>query len=187
MLTQATGSKKVPAEGVEPVEGDIAFEMTRIYENRGFATRMNISCVVIAVAVLFGCWELVGAYRSESPAGTNLLFALLFLGGAVYATKQIRDTAMDSVSSLDVDMTTRSASIILWRPFSSKVITGSLDRLTDWQFQLRSGRVRTPILTAHHPDYPRPLEFELRPGTAVSEELRKLAPDAVAAFEKRAG
>lgn len=159
--------------------------MTRIYENSGLATRMNVSCVVIAIAALFGAWELWSAYRAGGDSGTNYLFALFFFGGAAYAAKQLRDSVSDSVVSLDADTATGEAVITLWRPFSAKKITGPLDRLTDWQFQVK-GRTRTPILTAHHPDYPRPLEFELRPGTAVHENLRKLAPEAVAAFERAA-
>lgn len=161
--------------------------MTRIYENRGFATRMNVSCVVIAVAVLFGCWEFFGAYRAPSDSSMNLLFGFFFIAGAFYAAKQMSDTAFDSVTSLDADMATKESNITLWRPFSKKTITGSLNRLTDWQFQTRSGRVKTPILTAHHPDYSKPLEFELHPGRPLNEELKKLAPEAVAAFEKRIG
>jgi hypothetical protein len=160
--------------------------MTRLYESRGFAVRMNISCVIIVGAAAFGCFELLQAYRFPEAASSNLLFALLFFVGAAYSVKQIRDGAIDNVVSFDADMATRQSAVTLWRPFSRKTIAGPVDRLTDWQFQVRSGRVRTPILTAHHPDYPRPLEFELRPGAAIHEELRKLAPDAVAAFERKA-
>jgi len=161
--------------------------MTRIYENRGFATRMNISCLVIVGALLFGCWELFAVFRSGGESSTNLLFAVLFFGGGAYSIKQLRDTAFDTVVALDADPVAHHSLLTLWRPFSSKTIAGPLDRFTDWQFQTRSGRVRTPILTAHHPDHPRPLEFELRTDVAISEELRTLAPEAVEAFERRSG
>jgi len=163
--------------------------MTPIFRNRGLATRMNISCVVIGFAALFGCWELWSAYGAGQGAGTNMLFAFFFIGGAVYAGKQIRDGSLDSVVSLDADMATREASVVIWRPFSKVTLAGPLDRLTDWQFQMKGkGRVRTPILTAHHPDYPRPLEFELTKATTpLSRELKALAPDAVAAFERAGG
>jgi hypothetical protein len=161
--------------------------MNRIYENRGFATRMNISCAVIAIAVVFGCFEMIGALRGGSGSNTNLLFGFFFIAGAIYATKQLSDTAMDSVVAFDADKATGQSELTLWRPLSKKVISGPLDRFTDFQFQMRAGRMRTPILTAHHPDYPRPLEFELQPGQPISDELKALAPEAVAAFEKRAG
>jgi hypothetical protein len=159
--------------------------MTRIYENRGFATRMNVSCVVIAIAFIFGCWEIWMAYRAGPDAGSGYFFALFFIGGALYAVKQLSDSASDSVVALDADTATGEATVSLWRPFRTKQLTGPLDRLSDWQFQTKSGRVKTPLLTAHHPDYPRPLEFELRFGVPVSDALRALAPDAVATFERR--
>lgn len=162
--------------------------MTRIYQNRALATRMNLSCAVIVFAVLFGFWELYTATRGGPGAGTNVLFGFLFIAGALYAAKQTRDTSFDSVASLDADVATREAKVAIWRPFSTKMLAGPLDRLTDWQFQMKGGRVKTPILTAHHPDYPRPLEFELSKSTTpLSNELKTLAPDAAAAFERALG
>jgi len=158
--------------------------MTRIYDNSGFKTRMNVSCVVIVIAALFGCWELWTAYRSGGESGMNYLFALFFIGGAIYAANQIRDTAFDSVVTFDADLASGTADVVMWRPFSEKRIAGPLGRFTDWQFQMKTGRARTPILTVHHPEHPRPLELELRPGVPVSKGLRSLAPDAVAAFER---
>jgi hypothetical protein len=160
--------------------------MTRIYENRGFATRMNVSCVVVAFAFAFGAWEIWMAYRAGPDAGSGYLFALFFIGGALYASKQLSDAGSDSIVALDADMTTREATVSLWRPFRTKQLTGPLDRITDWQFQVKAGKARTPLLTAHHPDYPKPLEFELRPG-AITDDLRRLAPDAIAAFERPRG
>jgi hypothetical protein len=157
--------------------------MKRIYENPGFARRMNVSAVVVVIAFAMGAWELVMALRADNP-GSGFLFAALFIGGGIYAGRQILSDHANNVVALDADMATRQASISIWRPFSAKKIPGPLDRLTDWQFQRKGARVKTPILTAHHPDHPRPLEFELRPGAPVGEELRALAPDAVAAFER---
>ena len=159
--------------------------MKRIYENTGFTRRMNISAVVVVVAFLMGAWELVMALRAEDP-GSGFLFAALFIGGGIYAGRQILSDHANNVVSLDADMTNGQASISIWRPFSAKKIVGPLDRLTDWQFQRKGTRVKMPILTAHHPDHPQPLEFELRTGSQISEELRALAPDAVAAFERSA-
>jgi hypothetical protein len=157
--------------------------MKRIYDNRGFVRRMNVSAVVVVIAFVMGAWELVMALRS-SDSGSGYLFAALFFGGGFYAGRQILSEHANDVVALDADMTTRQANISIWRPFSAKRVAGSLDQLTDWQFQRKGTRVKTPILTAHHPDHPQPLEFELRPGGPVSAELRALAPEAVAAFER---
>jgi hypothetical protein len=158
--------------------------MTRIYANRGLARRMNFSVVIIAGAVLFGCWELWSAYRGGSD-GMNFIFALFFLGGAAYAWKFIREGASNAVTWLDADLETRQSRAALWRPFSSKEIAGPLENFTDWQLQKRAGRVPVPMLTAHHPDYGHPLEFELGPGIVIDDAFRALAPDVMAAFEKR--
>jgi hypothetical protein len=156
--------------------------MKRIYENTGFTRRMNVSAVVVVIAFVMGAFELVMALRADDP-GSGFLFAALFIGGGVYAGRQVLADHANNVVALDADMTSRQASISIWRPFSSKKIDGPIDRLTDWQFQRKGTRVKLPILTAHHPDHPQPLEFELRTGAAVSDELRALAPEAVAAFE----
>jgi hypothetical protein len=158
--------------------------VTRLYQNAGYGTRMNLSCVVVAIAALFGVWELWSAWRAGGSDVTNYLFAAFFIGGAIYAAKQLLDGAANTVVALDADMSTRQAVITLWKPFSSKTISGSLDEFTDWQFQTRPGRGRTPLLSTHHPRHPRPLEFELTPGSRVSQELQALAPEAVEAFER---
>lgn len=159
--------------------------MKRLYENRGYGVRMNASCIVIVLAALLGVYELWSALRGGSD-GTNFLFAALFIGGGIYAGRQLLAISANAVVALDANMATRRAAVTLWKPFSSTKISGSLDDFSDWQFQLRPGRVRTPMLTAHHPSHPQPLEFELKPGGAVAAELRELAPEAVAAFERGA-
>ena len=107
--TTKVGTKEMGAAIVEEFRETRRASMTRIYENRGLATRMNVSCVVVAIAFLFGLWELWSAYRAGGSSGTNYLFALFFIGGGVYAAKQLRDSVSDSVVSLDADMATREA------------------------------------------------------------------------------
>src|SRR5262245_41670334 len=109
--------------------------------------RMNIACVVIAIAALFGVWELWTAYRAGGSDGTNFLFAAFFIGGAIYAAKQLRESAENSVVTLDAEMSTRQAVVTLWKPLSARTISGTLDQFSDWQFQTKPGRVRTPLLT----------------------------------------
>jgi hypothetical protein len=161
--------------------------VTRLYDNSRMARRLNISLAVIAIAVLFGCYELLSAFRAEGDASEYYLFALLFFGGAAYAARQLFDSVADSVMTLDVAQQSREAGVSFWRPFGARKIGGSLDQLSDWQFQMKGPRSPAPILTAHHPGHPRPLEFELRREIPITEGLRALAPEAVAAFERRAG
>jgi hypothetical protein len=161
--------------------------VTRLYDNSRLARRMNISCAIIAFAVAFGFYELWEAFRAEDDASHRYLFALLFFGGAAYAAKQLSDSVTDSVMTLDVDEESREAVISFWRPFGSRKISGPAGRLTDWQFQMKGPRAPAPILTAHHPAHPRPLEFELGKNIPITDGLRALAPEAVNAFERRAG
>lgn len=159
--------------------------MKRVYENRGFLRRMNFAALVTVLAFLLGCWEAWSAYNGSGD-GMNGLFALFFFGGAAFAVKHFRDNAV-TVSSLDVDPATGEARAILWQPLSRKEIAGPVARFTDWQLQKRAGRVPTPIVTAHHPASPRPLEFELGRGIVLTDEFRALAPEAIAAFERAGG
>lgn len=160
--------------------------MERVYENPGFAKRMNASCVVIVVAVLFGLFELWSAWQRPEGAQTNYIFALFFIGGAIYASKHIREAGAHTVTSLDLDAAAGRAVVNLWKPFGRKRLEGPSADLRDWQFQVRSGKVRAPILTVHHPAHSRPLEFELGPGMKVSDTMRGLAPEAFEAYERRA-
>lgn len=157
--------------------------MTSIYRNTALARRMNISCVVVVGAILYGLWELWAAYRAGPNAGYGYLFGVFFVGGGIYGMKQIRDESFNMVVALDADVATGASVVSIWRPFAAKRIAGRLDGLTDWRFHISSGRVPVPMLLADHPGHPRPLQFELRKG-AVSEALRSLAPEAVAAYER---
>src|SRR4051794_21420543 len=106
--------------------------MKRLYENRGYATRMNASCLVVVFAALFGVWELWSAWQAGGSDGTNYLFAALFIGGGIYAGRQLRDASANTVVALDADPATRRAAVTLWKPFSSNTISGSLDNFADW-------------------------------------------------------
>lgn len=163
--------------------------MTSIYANNAFSRRMNASSVMIVVAILFGFWEL---WRALNPgpdgAGYGYLFAALFIGGGVYAIRQIRNDYSDNVVRLDGDGSSGRGVVTIWQPFMSKRIDGPLDRLTNWRFheEEQKGNVRLPMLLAEHPDHPQPLKFELGGKIAISEELRALAPEAVSTFEAKA-
>jgi hypothetical protein len=160
----------------------------RIYSNRAFLRRMNASAAVVVIAFLFGFWELWTVTQAEKAgeAGTGygLIFAALFIGGGFYAMRQLLADYSDVVVAIDAGEA-QSAVISVWRPFVSKRIVGPLDRLTNWRFEMKTERnITTPMLLADHPNHPKPLQLELGKGIAISDELRALAPDAVAAFEK---
>lgn len=162
--------------------------MKRIYSNRASLWRLNISAAVVVIAFLFGFWELWNVTQAgkagEAGTGYGLIFAALFIGGGIYAMRQMLVDNADTVVAIEADEAGRSV-IRVWRPFVSKRIAGPLDRLTNWRFDTKTERnITTPMLLADHPDRPKPLQLELGKRIAVSDELRALAPDAVAAFER---
>jgi len=162
--------------------------MTRIYANPGFARRMNISSAVTLFAILFGFWELWAALNAgPEGAGYGFLFAALFIGGGIYGMRQILADGADMVTALDVSESSGQATISLWRPFAPKRLEGSLDSLSEWRPYAKVARnFRTPMLLADHPAYPRPLQFEIGRGIALTEQFRALAPEALASLEESA-
>jgi hypothetical protein len=159
--------------------------MTRIYENRAFARRMNISAGVTLVAIIFGFWELWAAFRpGPEGAGYGFLFAALFIGGGIYGTNQVLSEGKDMVVSLDADETGANGTISIWKPFGSKRIEGRLDRLSEWRPYARQVRgMRTPMLLVDHPAHPRPLQFEVGSGIALSDRFKALAGEALEGLE----
>lgn len=158
--------------------------MTRIYENRNFSRRMNISVAVTLFAVLFGFWELWAAIRAgPEGAGYGFMFAALFIGGGIYGFNQINTEGSHMVTALDLDEATGEAVATVWRPFSPKPVAGPLTAFTEWRPYTKQARsVRVHMLLADHPGYPKPLQFEIGSGVSMHERFRALAPEALAAF-----
>lgn len=163
--------------------------MTRIYANPGYAWRMHGSTVVVVLALVMGLWEVWRAAQAgPEGAGSGWLFALLFLGGGAYALRQMYSDYCDTVVRIEHDGS-GEGTVTLWRPFLPKRITGRLDRLSDWRFEQKTlkANLRVPMLLADHPEHPRPLQLELGKGITISDGLRRMAPEAVAAFEQPGG
>ena len=161
--------------------------METIYVNTGFLRRMNLSAGVVVAAFLFGFWELWSAMNpGPTGPGYGFLFAALFIGGGIYAMRQLLVDHAGTVVRLDVDKAANAVVLYLWRPFRSQQVKAGLEGLSDWRFENRTVRanVQVPTLVADHPDVPQPLHFELGKGVELSKELRALAPDAVATSEK---
>ena len=168
--------------------------MTRVYENRGYWWRQTISAVLVIVVAIYGLWELWSA--ASAPGTTTAigqmfgigddryLFGIVFVGGGAIALYQLIRDATDLVASFDRDEATGVSIVALWRPFWTEKLTADLSRIHDWRFHVKIGQrnARTPLIYADHPDYPRPLQFDLR--KADREGLRKIAPEAVADYER---
>jgi len=159
--------------------------MARIYANRGLTKRQNFSTVVVIGSLLLGCFELWRAATvAPDQVGSGYLFAALFLGGGAYGARQVLMGSMDTVAALDLGPA-REATIVLWRPFTTKRIEGPVDRLSDWRPYAKQVRrnLRQPMVLADHRDYPRPLEFEIGPGIQMDDAFRTLAGEALAGLE----
>ena len=159
--------------------------MTRIYAIPGAWVRNSVSLAILVAVALYGVWELWGA--ANGPADQQAIsyaFGVAFVGGAAYGLWQtIADTA-DKVMTFDRDEASGRTLATLWRPFWTEKLVADLTAIGNWRFFVAIGNrnARTFFVLADHPGYPRPLKFELRPG--IVEGLRKVAPEAIADFEK---
>src|SRR5262249_49673424 len=96
--------------------------MTRIYENRRFFLRQNISVVVLALAFAWGIFELWQAFASAAGDSTGAMFGVLFVGSSIYGFYTVWTDNRDVIAILDADLATRQAEITLWGPFTRKRI-----------------------------------------------------------------
>ena len=155
----------------------------RIYEQRGFLLRMRLSTGVLVLAFLYGLWETYGALTGPDT-NNGLIFGVLFIAASFYGGFQLMKDFGDSVATLDRDGDTLTAT--LWRPWGTLKIAGPRERFTNWRFHIVMAKrnQRMPVIRVDHPDYPRPLAMELKPGVTPLDGLRDVAPDAVADYEE---
>ncbi len=162
--------------------------MTRIYENRGYALRANISLVVMVVVIVYGFFEL---YRIVAGGTTDQfapLFAVLFIGGGIYGGYTVWTEGRDQVVSLDADFESRRAVVAIWRPFRNLVFDTGFDQLSGWRHWVKVAKrnMRTHYVVVRVPGYPQPAYMELTKGV-MPEGFRRLAPGVVEDFEENTG
>jgi hypothetical protein len=65
----------------------------------------------------------------------------------------------------------------------------ALDQVAGWRHWVKVGRrnMKLHYLLADAPGHPHPLQFEMRPGEAVPDGFRRLAPEAVEDYQTNAG
>ena len=161
--------------------------MNRLYAVPGHWWRNTGSIVVGVLAGLWGVWELWSAAQGPSDqATTGYLFGVAFVGGGIYAIRQVIVDAADRVMTFDRDPATGATLTTLWRPFWTESLAADSDGgIRNWRMHVTLGKrnVRTFFIYADHKDYPRPLQFELRPGIDPSG-LRTVAPEAIDEFSQ---
>jgi len=163
--------------------------MERLYDNPGFARRQNISVAVLVVVVLYGIFELWMAFSSSAGDSTGAMFGVLFVAGGLYGAKTMWDEGRDLVIAFDADLAAGRGAITLWRPFRVLALDVALDQVRGWHHFVKVGKrnLKLHYLIAEAAGYPYPLHFEMRPGVAVADGLRRLAPEAVEDFETNTG
>jgi hypothetical protein len=159
--------------------------MTRIHDDSAVAKRSNISLAILIAAFAYGIWEFWHVATVSGDMG-GYFFGFAFVGGAIYGLRTTLKEARDLVFAFDADLSTGHAMISLWRPLGNKRIKTSLDRITGWRHWIQSGTRgrRNYFLLAQEPSHDGALRFELRPGVEIAKEMRKLAPEAIADFER---
>ena len=158
--------------------------MTRVYENRGFFLRQNLSVAVLAVVFVYGIFELWRAFASAGDS-TGAMFGILFMGGSVWGFYTLWSEGRDVMVALDADLAARQAVITLWGPLTRKRLAEPLDAIVEWRFWVKTGSrgQRNYFLYAVTPSNPRPLQIELKRGQPIPDGLRQIAPAAIEEFE----
>lgn len=151
------------------------------------AKRSNIALAILAAVTAYGLWEL---WRAATVTGdmSGYLFGAAFIGGAIYGLRVTLAEARDLVIAVDADPASGQAAISLWRPFRITRIETSLDQLTGWRHwvQTNTRGQRAHYLLVREPSHDGALRLELHPDQPIPDELRLIAPEAIADFEREA-
>ena len=162
--------------------------MKRLLDNPSKVRRWYLFLGFFAVAFLYGLWELwLAAVVTGSVIG--YLFAAIFIGGAIYGVRAMLAEAHDLVVSFDADIESGNATIRLWRLFHMKQIDTTLDQITGWHHFVQTGArdERSHFLLAREKSHDGMLRFALEPEMTIPDELRRIAPQAIADFERATG
>jgi hypothetical protein len=161
--------------------------MKRVYEQRGYIGRLRFSTGILLFAAAYGVWELWAAW--SNPEGPNsLLFGVLFVGASAFGFARLMRDSGNVVAALDRDEAADRLVVTLWRPWGTRTIAGPRQSFTNWRFHISiAGRYqRLFLLRFDHPEVKGPLAIELKRDVTPLDDLRALAPGAIADFEEAA-
>jgi hypothetical protein len=163
--------------------------MIRLYTNPGQWWRNTASLAIGVLAGVWGVWELWSAAQGPAThSSTGYLFGVAFIGGGIYAIRQVIVDAADRVMTFDRDPATGATLATLWRPFWTERLAAEDGRIGNWRMYVAIGKrnAKTFFVYADHQNYPRPLQFELKVANDL-EGLRSVAPEAIEEFESATG
>ena len=159
--------------------------MSILYVYRRFWWRHIGLLAFLALVFVYGCFELWRASHAPSGDASNgIMFGVIFVGGSLFAVRQTLQDHRDLVISFLRNDSDGTFTASVFDRLRAVEITAPPSAFTDWRVY------RKPIGrrgAAHfiHVDcalWPRPLRFDLKPGTDVAG-LRQVAPEATAEVE----
>ncbi len=166
--------------------------MIRLYESPGHGMRMRISLILLFGLVLLGAWYLVFQALVAPPgiAGLgpwflSIAFMVAGIGGLVRTLRGARDR----VVAMDMDEASGNTVIWLWSPFGARRIRTHVGNLANWRYEATGGprKARFRPILADLKGRERPLIFDVRPTRPVPDGLRRVAPQAIADYERDVG
>lgn len=164
--------------------------MVRLYESRSYRVRLRIAAIAFVGFVLLGGWYITFQAIAAPPGADSLgpwaLSIVFLLAGCLGLYRLTRDSR-DRVIALHADAASGRAVLRLWSPFGGRRVRTSLDRLHNWRPAPPSRYARYPGVLADLDGRAEPLVFLLRRGAEVPEALRRLLPEAAAAFDRALG
>jgi hypothetical protein len=155
--------------------------------------RMRISLIILVGLILLGIWYLVFQALAAPPGIAGLgpwFLSIAFIIAGVAGLVRVINGARDWVIALDMDEANGNTAIWLWSPFGARRIKTEIHRLSNWRYVVsRSGarRARFRRILTDFEGRSRPLIFDVRLTHPVPDGLRKIAPEAVAAYERDVG
>lgn len=155
--------------------------MRRIYRRRFMKVRFWSAVLILgAVALVSGRMMQIGA-PPESAAfalvrAANLAPVVFAAGGVAWLLYRF----WDAVGTFDVDIEVRRFRLVLWRPLGWRNIEGDMKEISGWRYEGR----RPPTILGRLDHPPLALTFEVGSNWRPGKEWRRIAPGAVAAYER---
>jgi len=165
--------------------------MIRLYESPRHKLRMRISLIILTGLILLGVWYL--AFQAlAAPPGSGIgpwVLSVAFIVAGVTGLVRVLRGARDWVIAMDMDEATGKVVIWLWGPLGARRIRTGIDQIANWRYVATGGpgRARFRRILADLPKRSRPILFDVRLTHPVPDGLRRVAPDAVADYERDAG
>lgn len=165
--------------------------MIRLYESPRHKLRMRISLIILTGLILLGVWYLV-FQALAAPPGSGIgpwVLSVAFIVSGIAGLVRVLNGARDWVIAMDMDEATGKVVIWLWGPLGARRIRTAIDQIANWRYAATggAGRARFRRILADLPKRSRPILFDVRLTHPVPDGLRRIAPGAVADYERDIG